>query len=169
MLSSDQVHYQGLPHCLPPVGRAWKTPLGNQMPEPPQLASYNTKGAPLRMYELLTPSTGKRGRVVWMHIRAEWICCQRQVGLRLETHQILQIKKVSVSAGGNRPNKETFHLYPRVWLMQKCNHLFISLRLCVCARVCVCVRVCLCTCPCGQCVIQNEAAANHQRLRTHSI
>ena len=45
-----------------------------------------------------------------------------------------------MSAGGNSPNKETFHLYPRLWLMQKCNHLFI----CKCEWACVCVYVCVC-------------------------
>lgn len=50
----------------------------------------------------------------------------------------------SVSIQGGSPNKESFHLCPRLWLMPKCNRLFI------CERAWVCVSVGLCICKCAR-------------------
>lgn len=73
----------------------------------------------------------------------------------VQKHMTLKKSLRSVSRGISL-NKETFHPCPRVWLTQKCNHLFISVE-CVHERVCVSP----CTNSCGLCVTQIDISLRH--------
>lgn len=82
------------------------------------------------------------------YVWAQQVYAENNLQIIKSWKQIRDFKKVpKVSGEGDSPNKETFHLCPRLWLMLQCYHLFI----CKCEWVCV--SVCSYVC--------NSASADH--------